>query len=781
MPAQEKNVPPKRAKLFLLVLLCPILLVGWSFYPLLLNPADAIQKIGPQSEPATLSSCSNLANWECAETRAGLSLCRANNICVVKVDLNNTSLRPRVVVPSGGGTAWLSSMAGGAGALAAINGDYFSGCPDTVPPLNCGEGLTFVDGTDYTDYTGSEWQIRRSLGFNNGYDPNIGWPGEQDGYHRYLLGGGPQITFGGEYRWRCWYQQSNTEGDCACQDNTVVINEELFGCSASNWWNRPQTVVGFSDDRNTLFMAVSEPGFNKTPHEMHDVLWVMGSRYALKQDGGGSSGMYFNDGSYQFAWDGGREVANAWVVVPNTSPPPTATPIPGGCNPGADQVALFVDPDYNGQCVVKGVGEYPNPSSIGLPNDAISSLKVGGSVQAVLCLDDNYGGGCETFLGDDSNLGDNSIGDNQVSSARVEWRTCTPDANQVALYANPDYAGNCITLGIGEYPNPGYLGPVGNDNAESIRVGSNVQAILCVDDNYQGTCETLAADDANLGDNAVGANSVSSARVEQPAQQYPDLQPYAPSGYPAPIVAAAIQGTYSDGTLYAGKPAYFDWHFANTGEATAAGSFFVELWVDGVRYSRYPYADFAAGATGGFNDWREIIDTPGWHTVRLVVDPDNTIAEADETNNSWEQQLYWQEVTGWWGEYFNNETVMDPAALVRDDAQIDFDWAYGSPGAEINDDSFSARWTRDIYYSAGMYEFSLTHDDGVRMWIDEELVLDQWGTCCRTEIVQVDLSAGLHSLRIEMFDHAGAAVARMEWQQVEGEWSAYLPIVWNGR
>ena len=36
----------------------------------------------------------------------------------------------------------------------------------------------------YTDYTGSEWQNRRSLGFNDNYDPNIGWPGEQGSYHR---------------------------------------------------------------------------------------------------------------------------------------------------------------------------------------------------------------------------------------------------------------------------------------------------------------------------------------------------------------------------------------------------------------------------------------------------------------------------------------------------------------------------------------------------------------------------------------------------------------------
>jgi len=393
----------------ILPFLAPLLLAGlWA----------AISPIPPAlSSPGT---CSDVPNGQCVQTRTGLPLCRLNNVCVVQVDLNTSGLAPRVVIAPGGGQEWLSTMAANAGAIVAINGDYFSGCPDTVPPLNCGEGLTYVDGVDYTDYTGNEWQNRRSLGFNTNYDPNIGWPGEQGGVHWQLLGGGPQVTFGGEYRWRCWYQSWNTEGDCWCQDNTVVINDELFGCSATNWWNRPQSFIGFSEDRNTLYLAVSEPGVNKTPHQVHDVLWVHGARYTLKLDGGGSSGMYFNDGGYFFQWNGSRPVANAWVLVPYT-PPPTPTPLPE-CHPGPNQAALYVDADYSGQCVVREVGQYPNPGAIGLPNDAISSLRVGANVQVVLCRDDNYGGFCETFTADDPNLTDNPIGNDQVSSARVEPR-----------------------------------------------------------------------------------------------------------------------------------------------------------------------------------------------------------------------------------------------------------------------------------------------------------------------------------------------------------------------
>jgi hypothetical protein len=92
------------------------------------------------------------------------------------------------------------------------------------------------------------------------------------------------------------------------------------------------------------------------------------------------------------------------------------------CNPNANQIALFVDASYSGQCVVKGIGGYSNPGAIGLPNDSISSIKVGSNVKATLCEHDNYGGVCEIFTGNDGNLSDNSIGNDRVSSAKVETR-----------------------------------------------------------------------------------------------------------------------------------------------------------------------------------------------------------------------------------------------------------------------------------------------------------------------------------------------------------------------
>ncbi len=45
------------------------------------------------------------------------------------------------------------------------------------------------------------------------------------------------------------------------------------------------------------------------------------------------------------------------------------------CEPTADQASFYTDANFRGSCVIRGVGEFPNAESIGLPNDSISSLR----------------------------------------------------------------------------------------------------------------------------------------------------------------------------------------------------------------------------------------------------------------------------------------------------------------------------------------------------------------------------------------------------------------------
>jgi hypothetical protein len=90
---------------------------------------------------------------------------------------------------------------------------------------------------------------------------------------------------------------------------------------------------------------------------------------------------------------------------------------------------------------------------------------------------------------------------------------CAPAADQVALYSAPDYQGECLLLGAGEYPDSASFGALGDDNVAAIQVGSTVLATLFTDANYAGRGETLAVNDANLADNLVGTDTATSLRV----------------------------------------------------------------------------------------------------------------------------------------------------------------------------------------------------------------------------------------------------------------------------
>jgi len=142
-------------------------------------------------------------------------------------------------------------------------------------------------------------------------------------------------------------------------------------------------------------------------------------------------------------WTGTDSPSSSHLTMPSSSLWVIANYVQDttSCNPNADQVAFFTDANYGVPCVVKGIGNYADPGAMGFANDSLSSIKVGSNVKLTLCRDDNYLGGCETFTSDDSNLSDNSIGDERASSAKVETRggSCTNGATYALLQPGYTY------------------------------------------------------------------------------------------------------------------------------------------------------------------------------------------------------------------------------------------------------------------------------------------------------------------------------------------------------
>jgi VCBS repeat-containing protein len=126
------------------------------------------------------------------------------------------------------------------------------------------------------------------------------------------------------------------------------------------------------------------------------------------------------------------------------------------------------------------------------------------------------------------------------------------------------------------------------------------------------------------------------------------------------------------------------------------------------------------------------------------------------------------EITDWLGEYFDNRDLEDDPVLVRNDEVIDFNWRSGSPAEGIPVDNFSARWTREVEFEAGIYNFRVRMNDGARLWVDDQLAIDGWedGTN-RVLTADLAMSEGEHELRLEYYEHAGEARTSLRWAMVE--------------
>lgn len=111
------------------------------------------------------------------------------------------------------------------------------------------------------------------------------------------------------------------------------------------------------------------------------------------------------------------------------------------------------------------------------------------------------------------------------------------------------------------------------------------------------------------------------------------------------------------------------------------------------------------------------------------------------------------------GEYFDNQNLTGLPKLTREDEQINFRWEFESPGPEIPKDFFSVRWTKQKQFAAGVYKFTLKSDDGIRFWIDNNLLVDDWTDhSLKTYTPTVNLTEGTHVIKIEYYDKNNNAI-----------------------
>jgi len=115
--------------------------------------------------------------------------------------------------------------------------------------------------------------------------------------------------------------------------------------------------------------------------------------------------------------------------------------------------------------------------------------------------------------------------------------------------------------------------------------------------------------------------------------------------------------------------------------------------------------------------------------------------------------------------YYNNMDFTG-TTVARVDPTVDFAWGSGSPAAAIGADTFSARWTGQVEAQfTGTYTFYTVSDDGVRLWVNGQQIINNWTDHAPTENSgTIALSAGQrYDIRMELYENGGGATGRLLW------------------
>ncbi|MCY3709927.1 MAG: PA14 domain-containing protein [Caldilineaceae bacterium] len=299
------------------------------------------------------------------------------------------------------------------------------------------------------------------------------------------------------------------------------------------------------------------------------------------------------------------------------------------------------------------------------------------------------------------------------------------------------------------------------------------------------TDDSAATADTTTAQEAVTATPTLTVTPTSTPTSTPTATPTnTPVPTPTPLIITDWRGDYWNNPNQSGPPVltrndlviFFNW-----GEGTAASNLGVDhfsaRWQRTLNFEAGIYR-FNVEVDDGFrlyidnvlvlDEWEEgaartyTVDVPlstGFHTIQVDYFERTGVALM---------RFWWERndsFSGWKGEYFGNRGLQGNPVLVRDEPQIDFNWGEGRPAANLPADHFSARWQRRVSFEPGTYRFFLRIDDGARVYLDSQLILDAWEDGAdRTVNVDVTLPGGERALQVEFFESSGVARISFWWQ-----------------
>jgi hypothetical protein len=185
-----------------------------------------------------------------------------------------------------------------------------------------------------------------------------------------------------------------------------------------------------------------------------------------------------------------------------------------------------------------------------------------------------------------------------------------------------------------------------------------------------------------------------------------------------------------------------------------------------------------ADEPGGFEKWVEKIVNG---VLEAVAHPRRTMRRFHVTRNTLitvaciAMACYtgWQAYAktylsqhGLTGEYYQDDELKN-LFTKRQDTTINFRWLRRSPISGFRSEHFSVRWTGFVKTDqSGKHEFYTISDDGVRLWIDDQKLIDDWSIHGSTiDKGEINLNPGFHRVVIEYYQGAGDSVMKLQWKR----------------
>jgi chitodextrinase len=134
----------------------------------------------------------------------------------------------------------------------------------------------------------------------------------------------------------------------------------------------------------------------------------------------------------------------------------------------------------------------------------------------------------------------------------------------------------------------------------------------------------------------------------------------------------------------------------------------------------------------------------------------------------------------WQAAYFDQPDFNSPPVVIRNEAEIDYDWGAASPiPSVIPADRFAARWSRSAGFEAGVYLFQIEAEGRVRLWLDGQPLLESWDETAlrRLEAKTGPLEQGRHEVRVEYVKERGQALIRVNWRSLRASPLSPLAVI----